>query len=653
MQINMYRIGSEQTIRFAFAELCRYLKRIEPTLMIRQCIETEYRETGNGLWIGISEKWDNLLPQVSSKKLDDAIYIDVKNGDGIITGTNPRAVLIAVYRYLKELGCAWVRPGPDGEILPGSLPESYSVCVKEAAAYRHRTICIEGAVSIDHVKNMIDWIPKASMNGYYTQFRVPFTFFDRWYGHRENPTLVPEQISYDDAAGMQKIAEEEIALRGLLYHTVGHGWTCEPFGIKGLGWDKVEDDLPDDIRKHLALVNGKREIWGGVPLNTNLCYSNPDVQTIMSDAVVEYCKTHPDVSYVHVWLADGANNHCECDECRKKRPADFYINILNEIDRKLSEADIDTKIVFLLYLDLLWCNLEGKIHNKDRFLLMFAPITRSYSKKYTDFDETESVVLAPYTRNKLTFPYRVEENIAYLRSWQSMFDGDSVDFDYHLMWDHLKDPGYYRCSEILFSDAQGLDKIGLNGYISCQNQRTAFPTALPLEMMARGLWSKNANFEDEAMRYFSDAFGEDSEKARIYLKTLSEKFVPPYVRGELKKIEPEVASSIRSAKETIFEFSPVIESNLSKTSGNVRRSWEYLHYHAKINLVYADMVIALAEGKQSKAESIRNDLHRLVQSLEPELHIVFDVFEYVSVTNGILAGMAKKTDDGPVSSVNL
>lgn len=77
-------------------------------------------------------------------------------------------------------------------------------------------------------------------------------------------------------------------------------------------------------------------------------------------------------------------------------------------------------------------------------------------------------------------------------------------------------------AEILFDDMKSLDKIGLNGMVSCQNQRTFLPTGLGMNAIAAALWDKTAQFEDVAAKYFLDAFGEDGAKVKEYIARLSE-----------------------------------------------------------------------------------------------------------------------------------
>ena len=89
-----------------------------------------------------------------------------------------------------------------------------------------------------------------------------------------------------------------------------------------------------------------------------------------------------DLWKLQFWLADDAGNQCECDGCKDTIPSDFYVQILNEVDRRMTEEKLDAKIVFLIYLDLLWVPEKERIIHEDRFVLMFAPISRTYSRTY-------------------------------------------------------------------------------------------------------------------------------------------------------------------------------------------------------------------------------------------------------------------------------
>ena len=52
----------------------------------------------------------------------------------------------------------------------------------------------KGATPYQDLLNMIDWLPKMGVHGYFLQFLIPFTFFDRWYSHADNPYLAKEPL---------------------------------------------------------------------------------------------------------------------------------------------------------------------------------------------------------------------------------------------------------------------------------------------------------------------------------------------------------------------------------------------------------------------------------------------------------------------------
>ena len=623
MNYRIAAVNTNETILFAAHELGRYLQMMDPSSKTLFMLEN-FGDTDT-ICIGTHE-YAEYLPKVNDPELDDAIYISVNRGNGIIAGNNPRAALIAVYRFLFECGCRFVRPGEFGEVIPECDISTVSVNICEAASYRHRAVCIEGACSYENVRDMIDYLPKIGMNGYFIQFMVPSCFFERWYRHDLNPEMDKEQLSSDEVLGMVRMLEYEIKKRGLLYHKVGHSWTCEPFGIDGSSWETNDYTVSDEAREAFALIDGQRELWGGIPLNTNLCYSKPWVRNRITDAIVEYCKKNPSVDYLHFWLADGLRNHCECDGCRDTSPSDFYVIMLNELDEKLSKAELPARIVFLIYVDLLWAPEREKLSNPERFVLMFAPITRTYSKAFSDGLSGAEPPLAPYERNKNIMPKSVEENIARLRQWQQLFRGDSFVFDYHLMWDHYSDPGYTMTADILFRDMVNLDKISLNGMVSCQSQRVFLPTGFPFYAMAAALWNKATDYRKLECGYYLSAFGDNSGVVENYLKSLTSRFDPAALRNE----KPLAAGVYTDIEKIADDFLPIAEREQSNIiNPSVKKSWEYLKLHAIIIKGLARFLDAVSQADTELSQKRLQELIDSIGHIEPEIQLVFDVWNFI------------------------
>lgn len=634
-QIIIARIGKNPTVKYACSELVRYLKQMDTELIVEERVYGSMSLlVNNVLWVGLDGT-------VERSALDE-IRIEVREGTGIITGSGERAVLIAVYRFLYELGCRFLRPGPGGEVIPSRSLEcqALNVSVREQASYRHRSVCIEGSVGYEHVYNVIEWMPKVGMNGYFMQFHNPHLFFQRFYNDEEKKVIY-SPVSQEDVEHIWERVEEEIALRGLDYHATGHGWTCEPFISKNAeDWEHYEGPLSDETVSCLAQIDGERKLWKNSPILTNLCYSNPVVRNKINDSIVKYCKEHPQVDFLHFWLADGRNNFCECEECSKMRPSDYYVRMLNELDAKLTAEGIDTKIVYLVYVDLFWEPEFEKIKNPDRFVLMFAPISRTYSYAYVDKMGGKEPELAPYVRNKLTIPRTVEENVARLSRWmKSQGCSDSFDYDYHLICDYLLDPGFYECARILHKDMANLDKLGLNGMVSCQHQRTAFPTGLPLYGMAKALWDKASAFEEVTEEYFSAAFGDKGRQVEKYMAELSRLFDPMYLRHE-KPLDPEkVERNCTEVKKLVADFKRKILAGEEERND----SWRYLVYHAEYTLKFADVCIAYL-GKDSspgKREEAKKAITAYVKEMEKHMHVVFDSFRFHVLFSGYLEALFK------------
>ena len=626
--IRIAQIGDDPTVDFAVSELQRYLKQMDAQLIVdimqTKAVDPAIEKT---IWVGLDGCLDKKVPTVTNPKLDDAIVVDIVDGTGCITGSNPRSVLLGVYRFLRELGCRWVRPGKAGERIPLAEINCPSVAVCEVPSYRYRGVVMEGANHYENICDIVDYLPKVGMNAYYIQFFSPLIFFERWYKHEGNRSLPQKPITKTQILAMVEKAEAEIAKRDLCYAKVGHGWATEPFGLEATTWSTTcQYTVPTDLKHRIALVNGKRELWQNVPLNTNLCYSNPETRNIVTQAAARYCRDNTDVDVLSFVLADGVNNYCECEACRKKRPSDWYVMLLNELDEKLTAAGMDTKVSFATYMDTMWIPETERLRNPDRFVLAFCPITRIYGKNYDEFLTCEEPLPA-FVHNKTVAPKSLALNLKQLRSWQEIFPGDGFLFDYHLMWAHLNDLGGEACAKNLAADMKALQQMGLNGMFSCQVQRAFFPTALPFWMMAATLWDQSCDEEAAAEDYYRAAFGADWKLVRTYLQHISDLMLTyegPW-NGTIEKKKGPFCKDYDALAAAVAEFVPVMERNLAQNHV-CKTDWEVLKLHGVyVNLVL-DTLRALKRDEMAAANTAIDKLLDWMCMNEMPLQKVLDVF---------------------------
>lgn len=574
-------------------------------------------------------------------KWDDAYVVDVTLGRGRIAGTNERSVLLGIYDMLTHLGCRFIRPGRDGELIPEVSLADMNCSLQKVASYRHRGICIEGAVSIENVTDMIDWAPKVGFNSYFLQFREGHTFFERWYTHIGNDSLEKKEYNKQDSIEFVRIMTSEIKKRGMLFHAVGHGWTCESIGYPSVGWDVVDNNLiPDDKRQYLAEVNGKREFFGGIPLNTNLCYSRKDVREMLVADIISYLEKHREVDVLHFWLADNFNNFCECEGCSKLSPTDHYVNILNELDDILTELNIDAKIVFLIYYELLWTPKHHKINNPGRFIMMFAPITRTYTKPYLvdgRLPAMEDGVPLVYEMNKIKCPSEISLNLSFLFEWQKIFSADCFDFDYHLMWDIYRDYTNMNLSRTIYQDIVGLRSLHLNGNISCQVQRAFFPNGICMYIMGKTLFDTSIPYEQLVEEYFEASYGEYAWLAKEYLEKIASLNSHSYMRNETEMVDPKISAMFSEAIIAASEYLEKLQSAEVRMHGNQKIMMGILVSSAEIFGKLFDLLKDKSSGEPMEKLKVKLDnFKKMTCSKELQLSSVLDMYYFNMIQSGFI-----------------
>ena len=155
---SIYKITSNPTVDFAAEELKKYMR-----MMMPECGEIFIKyapDAKDGLRLGLMADFGLDTSEAEDLFLDDILHIDTDGENGIIAGSNPRSVLLAVYRYLRENGCRWFFPGVDGEYIP--MQDVKPTKYHKMADCRYRGQCNEGAEYQPNMMEIIDFQPRSA-----------------------------------------------------------------------------------------------------------------------------------------------------------------------------------------------------------------------------------------------------------------------------------------------------------------------------------------------------------------------------------------------------------------------------------------------------------------------------------------------------------
>ena len=587
----IFKITSHPTVDFAAEELKKYLRMMMPRC--GEIIIERNSDATTDFRLGLMSDFGLDVSEADDIALDDIIHIDADEKGGIIAGSNPRSVLLAVYRYLQENGCRWLFPGIDGEFIP--IKDIEAVKYHKMADCRFRGQCNEGAEFQPNMMDVIDFTPKIGLNIFMIEFFNPKGYYKSYYNHNYNPAREPEPVQPETVLQWKRQCEAEITKRGLQFHDMGHGWTADPFGIDSLHKSGEELSIPEESLQYMALTNGKRGFFKDIkrPFDTNICMSNPKAREISINAIVDYAKNHKNVDFLHVWLADQYNNHCECEECQKKTPSDWYVIMMNELDRALENEGLETRIVFICYVDTSWPPLVEKLDNPRRFSLLVAPISRDYTNAAKP--DVSDITYPPYKRNQNQLFKDVNQYIKVGNEWQDICNVRALLYEYHFYIHQYLDPGVFKFARVVYDDIVNYKKNGLNGLINDCSQRSFFPNGFAFYIYGQLQFDTTLSFDELKEDYFSHAYGKDWREVEAILNKLGEARDYNYLEG------------YRSANLTVGKYyNPAVAEELRRVPAIAEEAKAFLEAHKnmpmraqtvayKLMRLYMEYVVGLSK----------------------------------------------------------
>ena len=626
LQINKAR--DQIVINFAAEELKKYLRMMMPQ---EKVVNITYAPGAkDGFRLGLLEDF-GLPCESDNTLLDDIVHIDTDEKGGILAGSNPRSVLFAVYRYLKLNGCRFLFPGAEGEHIPKKAvePQKYH----KLADHRFRGHSIEGTPSLEQVLDYIDYHAKEELNSF-GSYDI-FTYMRGYYRHNHNEANRAPEYMDDDVAETQwrALFECELEKRGQRLHGGGHSLMCEVMGVDPK--DKTlyangEKEISEEIVPVLAMINGKRQLYRNSNNRpslffTNLCYSQKKVRDRFVERVVARIEESPQVFLSGASLADGSHNHCECPECSKKRPSDWLVMMLNQVDEELTKKGMDNMVNISFYVDAVFAPTTEKINNPNRFMLTFCPISRNYAEGIDSLDNLPEPI--EYVRNAYEVPKTMPQLYALLQEWKKVFDGPVTIFDYHFWRHQYRDPGLSAMSRRIYDDVRSYWPTGMAGCMTDGSNKSFFPHGFHGHIYAETLMNRDCDYEAELQDYFAHFYGEDWVLVRTYLDNITNAFGYRYMCG-LESVDPSkgnyynpaMAESLAHVKELCAGMRSVIAEHKQLPTRPQSIAWRILLRHTEFCERLAAIMTEKCKGHTKYAlelfENFKNDFGKYDIELE-------------------------------------
>ena len=178
-----------ETVQYAAAELQKYITWMSRGQLVPQIVYDASADRKDAIVLGLLEDLGRDTSDLFDPFIEDILDIDVENGAGFIAGSNPRSILMGVYKYCYSAGCRFLRPGPDGDYVPQADVMNHSFRYRKKADQPFRGECSEGSISYEHMRDTVYWLPKIGLNMYMIEGIVPYSYMHKWYGHVGNTQL--------------------------------------------------------------------------------------------------------------------------------------------------------------------------------------------------------------------------------------------------------------------------------------------------------------------------------------------------------------------------------------------------------------------------------------------------------------------------------
>jgi hypothetical protein len=205
------------------------------------------------------------------------------------------------------------------------------------------------------------------------------------------------------------------------------------------------------------------------------------------------------------------------------------------------------------------------------------------------------------------------------KSWCGKHPGDAFLFDYHLMWACWNDGWGHDVGRIMAQDMKRLNKLGLNGMVSCQTQRCFWPHPYTMHAMADMLWNRSRSEATHRRKVFADTYGEAAKLALEYWNGVVKKTGSGGSYGH-KTVFSATEPSATFRLDNLAVWLGKMQQALTKAAGKIREpvhrdSLRLLAAHASLTTLLVVARIGTLAGSRKKLDKIREQAQRRIAGI--------------------------------------
>ena len=484
---------------------------------------------------------DVILHSENTDRFQDSFSLRSRDGKLYITGSNGRSVLYGVYKYLKHFGFAFLYPGPEGEILPKDpsftlegfdLQETASRTFRGMyfRPYFRPTTLPDEQQRITDCLHFVSFLAKNQYNLLFMEGYCDERPGDLYSSYDGNHPLQHVEYLMRDVpwAERQRIAREQEAVVeearrfGLLIERGGHGWN---YGIPR-HYAARHHISEEEAREHLKAKGNIKSIAGDSAW-FQICLSSEEVREMYAEHIMDYLVEHRgEMDIAAIWMGDGYDNKCQCENCVKQPFSDLYLDIFRRVALKARKMLPGLTLECLIYFETLEPPTRNWLEGLDNVILNLAVWRQCYLHKLDDPACALPDWIPDYRHNATHDNEHGKRIINYdqylpYAGWRKVI-GNQVKCLVYTYNTYVRNMDRhflsYDAKLLLENSIDDFDRMNIDGMTNCHCRHDwDQPANLQLYVAGRVLWNKADNDAGAIRRELFQALYEDkAEQVTAY-----------------------------------------------------------------------------------------------------------------------------------------